>query len=205
MSYSGTIPMDVNPSVREALGELATLLRDYHYSEHAVGRILAHTAAHGTPTGAPELDREDEADAEMVFVAELEPVPFDHESWDREDVFLDVRLLADGTHPFPMPDADEGAGPLPEPPDVRDPHDWPDDDDDAIGVEELVPSSPAKADPDAEPPADWEGSAAAGWALALPPISGGSPDDGPGFVPSDEDWADYRQHFDHAEVIYGYE
>jgi hypothetical protein len=32
-----SIPLHVSPSVRRALGELATLLRDYRYSEHAVG------------------------------------------------------------------------------------------------------------------------------------------------------------------------
>lgn len=51
----------------------------------------------------------------------------------------------------------------------------------------------------AEPPDGWEGSAAAGWA-SLPPIRGGSP-----FEPSPDDWADYRNHFDRAEALYGYE
>jgi hypothetical protein len=40
---------------------------------------------------------------------------------------------------------------------------------------------------------------------ALPPIAGGSPDDGPEFIPSDADWEDYRGHFDRAEPRYGYE
>jgi hypothetical protein len=48
-----------------------------------------------------------------------------------------------------------------------------------------------------EPPDDWKGSTAAGWALIppeledleLPPIAGGAPEP---FSPSPEDWADYR-------------
>jgi hypothetical protein len=105
-----SIPLHVSPSVRKALGELATLLRDYHYSEHAVGRIVAHTAREGTPTGCPELDREDEQDASEVFVAELEPVGLDSPAWDVDAgaVYLDVDLIVRGEHPFPIdPDADD--------------------------------------------------------------------------------------------------
>src|SRR5438270_568584 len=76
MSHCAAIAMDVNPSVRKAAGELATLLDDYHYSPHARDRIVRYTIANGTPSGCPELDREDEADASMGFEAELEPVPF---------------------------------------------------------------------------------------------------------------------------------
>jgi hypothetical protein len=104
--------VDVNPVIRRALGELSTLLEDYHYSQHARERIVAYTAREGTPTGCPELDPEDDHDAEMVFVAELPEIPFDSPAWDREDVFLDVRMLAAGVHPLPFgdgpdaPDAD---------------------------------------------------------------------------------------------------
>jgi hypothetical protein len=93
----------VSPSTRKALEALATLLLDYHYSAHAIGRITAYAAANGTPSGSIYLDREDEEDACMVFEQEQEPVPYDHESWGREDVFLDVELLAQGVHPWPIP------------------------------------------------------------------------------------------------------
>jgi hypothetical protein len=96
----------VSPSTRKALEALATLLLDYHYSAHAIGRIAAYAAANGTPTGCAYLDREDEADATEVFVAELGPVDYDSPAWAREDVFLDVELLAAGTHPAPFGEPD---------------------------------------------------------------------------------------------------
>src|SRR5262245_12448065 len=96
------IPLYVSPSVGHALEQLGVLLDDYHYSPHARGRILSYAAAHGTPTGCADLDREDEADATEVFVAELGPVDSDSPAWAREDVFLDAELLAAGTHPWPL-------------------------------------------------------------------------------------------------------
>src|SRR5690348_6928529 len=98
-----SVPRHVSPSVRKALGELAILLDEYGYTPHARDVVLAHTAREGTPTGCIYLDPEDEQDASEVFVAELEPVPFDHESWDRQDVLFDARMLAEGTHPWPIP------------------------------------------------------------------------------------------------------
>jgi hypothetical protein len=103
------VRLDINPQFAPALEQLGILLDDYHYSPHARGRILAFTAIHGTPTGCPELDREDEQDAEMVFVSELPEVPFDSESWGREDVVLDVALLVENRHPWPMPDEPDDA------------------------------------------------------------------------------------------------
>jgi hypothetical protein len=90
--------------------ELDTLLEDYHYSPHARAQIVAYTAREGMPTGCAYLDREDEQDTSEVFVAELEPVPLDHESWDRPDVMLDAELLAEGTHPFPVAPISGGCG-----------------------------------------------------------------------------------------------
>jgi hypothetical protein len=105
-----TIPMDVNPHVAAAAEQLGILLDDYHYSPHCRDAIVAYTVAHGTPTGAPGLDREDEHDAEVVFVAELKPVPYDSPAWDDEFVFLDAEWLAAGVHPLPFaePDAPDG-------------------------------------------------------------------------------------------------
>jgi hypothetical protein len=85
------------------------LLDDYHYSQHAKERILAYTAAHGTPSGCAYLDREDERDAEMIFVAELPAIPYDEPTWDDDGaVLLDVLMLLAGTHPFPVGEPEEG-------------------------------------------------------------------------------------------------
>jgi hypothetical protein len=102
MATIACIPFDVNPHVAIALEQLGVLLDDYSYSQHAKERILAYTAANGTPSMCPELDASDEHDAEMVFVAELPAIPLDDPAWDREDTFLDAAMLADGTHPSPF-------------------------------------------------------------------------------------------------------
>src|SRR4051812_20892025 len=81
------VPFHASPSVRKALGELATLLEDYRYSQHARESICAHVAREGTVTGAPGLEAEDEADASMVYEAELTPVPFDSPAWDDESAY----------------------------------------------------------------------------------------------------------------------
>jgi hypothetical protein len=100
------IPFDVNPHVAQALVELSILMDDYHYSQHAREQILAYTAAHGTPSGCACLDREDEADASMVFEESLPIVPWDSPAWDRETdtITLDVPMLEAGVHPFPLLD-----------------------------------------------------------------------------------------------------
>src|SRR5262245_13684975 len=142
--------MDVNPSVRKAVGELAILLDEYGYSPCVRESICRYTAANGTPTGAPGLDREDEHDAEMVFVAELEPVPFDSDAWDRDtSVTLDVPMLLDGTHPFPLPCEWNDLPP-----------EW---DDEPL---------PAESDaPDASPHCRFPGVATVAERRALPPLS----------------------------------
>jgi hypothetical protein len=166
--------MDVNPSVRKAVGELATLLDEYGYSPCAREAIVRYTVANGTPSGCPALDREDEHDASMVFEAELEPVPFDSPAWDRDGgVYLDVALLAENRHPTPFPA---------EPPDV--------------GYGQAPDESwfhPHRHSPNG--------------ANGLPPVRGGSEEAGR-FEPSEQDWRDYREHFDRAgapEAPFGYE
>jgi hypothetical protein len=72
---------DVSPSARKALDALATLLLEYSYPGHVVGRIVAYTAANGTPSCCPDLDREDEHDACMVYEQEQEPVPYGSPEW----------------------------------------------------------------------------------------------------------------------------
>jgi hypothetical protein len=63
------------------LGALGEWLLDNHYSQHAAEAIVGHTAAEGTPTGSPYLDREDEPTASEVFVEAMEAVPFDDPAW----------------------------------------------------------------------------------------------------------------------------
>jgi hypothetical protein len=139
-----SIPLHVSPSVRKALGELATLLRDYHYSEHAVGQVVAYTAREGTPTGSPYLDREDEADAEAVYVAELEPVDLASDAWDRDtSVIFDAAMLADGSHPWPIPVTGDD--------DPTEPDDFA-----AAALEDLALPPVAGGSPDDDGPAPYE-------------------------------------------------
>jgi hypothetical protein len=129
-SSGPAIPLYVSPSVQGALEQLGILLDDYHYSPHARGRILAYTAANGTPTGCPELDREDEADAGMVFEESLEPVDFGSVAWDRsQDVLFDMEMLIEGNHPFPVPA-------------------YGDDDEDGLAVDSLEPRYTAEDEAD---------------------------------------------------------
>jgi len=73
-------------------------------------------------------------------------------------------------------DLDAGCGPIPDPlPETfKAPEEWP-----------------------IEPPDDWPGDAAVGWA-SLPP-------GGVEAYRSPEDWAEYRRHFDREDGLYGYE
>jgi hypothetical protein len=191
MVHCAAIPSDVNPAVRPALDALAVLLTDYHYSAHATTLIVAYVAAEGTLAGAPGLDAEDEADAEMVFVAELEPVAYDAPDW--------------GAIVPPELDPDAGCPPVPDPlPDYRSPEEW-----------EAIEPGPI------EPPDSWEGDGSVGWASLPPIRGGGpEPDErdaqdhrdwlasvagsGP-FVPSPADLAEMHAHRDAVELIYGYE
>jgi hypothetical protein len=65
-----------------AMPALWSWLVDHHYSLHAVERIVAHTLAEGTPTGAPELDREDEELATEVWIEAMPRVPMAARDWD---------------------------------------------------------------------------------------------------------------------------
>jgi hypothetical protein len=218
-STTKSIPLHISPSVRPGLDALSLWLENEHYSQHARESILAHAAAEGTPTGSPYLEPGDEAGSNGAFIRALEPVPYSSPAWDLEDVILDAAMLAAGTHPFPMPD-DDGRD-IPPDAAVVPPELDPDDDDDDLSVEELIPS-PARADPDAEPPDDWAGDASVGW-VSLPPIRGGGPDETydptptewaqacalfrepEPFVPSATDLAELHAHRDATEALYGYE
>jgi hypothetical protein len=152
MGHSTTIPLHVSPSVRKALRELDTLLEDYHYSPHARGQIVAHTAREGTPTGCAYLDREDEADASMVFESELEPVPYDSDVWDRDTgVLFDAAMLAEGNHPWPLVQDCSDDRTIPPDADLLPPELDPDDDDGDLVVETIVVRPVCGGSEEAEP------------------------------------------------------
>jgi hypothetical protein len=158
-----SIRLYVSPSVRRALGVLATLLEDCHYSRHARESICGHVAREGTLAGAPGLDPGDEADAEMVFVAELESAPFDSEAWDRDQgVLFDAEMLAEGTHPWPIPAVGDDDRTIPPDAELEDYAAW------DARQERLMEEI-----------------------RALRPISGGAPVDGPPYDPTPEDLADF--------------
>jgi hypothetical protein len=96
------VPLYTNPHFQPGLDALSWWLEQNHYSQHAREAILAHTARVGTPTASAYLEASDEAEASEAFVSALPEVPEASEAWDREDVFLDAGMLADGTHPWPI-------------------------------------------------------------------------------------------------------
>lgn len=97
-----SIPLHRNPALRPGLAALVEWLIEGSYSAHAIGRIFDYTAVEGTPTGCPELAPEDEYGASSVFCDGLDLVPYSADAWHFDDVFLDARMLAEGTHPFPF-------------------------------------------------------------------------------------------------------
>src|SRR6185312_6133526 len=171
-----SVPYYRNPTFKPGLDALVALLMGRNYSGHAIGRVYDHVAVHGTLEGSM-VEPEDMADAESAFVDALPAIDFDSPVWGGD---FDAAL-----------EADDDAMPLPELPDVRDPGDWPSEaqliaaeaPDGAIVARKMIDAG------------------------VLPmPVSGGSPDDEPApFEPSEDDWRDYREHFDRAEPVYGYE
>jgi hypothetical protein len=65
------------------------------YSQHCRERIVAHADFHGTLAGCPELDPEDEAVAEQVFVEALPAVPLTSHAWDDDTEWC----LSAASHP----------------------------------------------------------------------------------------------------------
>jgi len=55
---------------------------DQHYSQHCWERIRDHTAVHGTPTGCPELDPEDEATATEIYCQAMPAIDPGDSAWD---------------------------------------------------------------------------------------------------------------------------
>jgi hypothetical protein len=102
MAHRG-VPLHRNPTLRPGLAALVEWLMDSDFNAHAIGRIFDYVAVQGTPTGCPELPAEDEAPATAVFCDGLDAVPYSSDAWTHDDVFLDAQMLADGTHPGPLP------------------------------------------------------------------------------------------------------
>lgn len=92
------------------MGQAGTALAAYlmarNYSAWSRRNILAHVERAGELAGAVALgllDAEDEAEATEIFVANLPAEPMCHRDWDDESVILDVELLIQGAHPWPIP------------------------------------------------------------------------------------------------------
>lgn len=109
MSHSISVPLFINPAVRPGLDALSLWLEQAHYSQHAREAILAHAAREGTPTGSSYLEAEDEAGATGAYLRALPAVPYADPAWDDESVILDVPMMIDGTHPFPLAPISGGA------------------------------------------------------------------------------------------------
>jgi hypothetical protein len=105
-STTAAVPLYRNPAFQPGLDALSAFLAENQYSMHAIDRILAHAAAHGTPTGSPYLDAEDESGATDAFVDGLDPVSGDSSGWDDPSVFLDADSLREAAEATPEPEAD---------------------------------------------------------------------------------------------------
>jgi hypothetical protein len=71
-----------SPVQSSGLDRLACWLAGEGYHQAAIARLLIYTYREGTPTGAPDLDREDEEMAEHAFVEGQEPMPGVSAEWD---------------------------------------------------------------------------------------------------------------------------
>jgi hypothetical protein len=114
-----SVPFHVSSSLSGAMAALDGFLEDAGYHAYSRRAIVRAAAVHGTPTASTELCDEDEAEATEAWVSALPESPFDGPAWDHEDVFLDVELLAAGTHPFPMPEPPDGPDAPDDGPSVR--------------------------------------------------------------------------------------
>jgi hypothetical protein len=115
------VPFHINPALAPAADALGVTLFGLGYHEHARGKIVALALVTGDPTASEELCDEDQSEAVDAWVDALPEVPYSDPAWDRDDAFLDVAMLAAGTHPLPW-----GIVP-PELEDELEPPDAPDD------------------------------------------------------------------------------
>jgi hypothetical protein len=171
-STRSAVRLHRNPQLAPGLSALVPFLIDQHYSSHAIGRIEAYVATHGTLAGSI-IEPEDEAAAEEAFVASLPAVDASSGSWDRDGgVYLDVPMLIEMTHPWPVPDG-------------------------GFDDDRTIPPDAALLPPELDPDDDDADIAAIGRFLeSLPPISGGAPE------PSEADRADFEQWLDQVDADY---
>ena len=122
MSHSTpvAVPLYLNPAFQPGLDALSLWLAERGYSTHAIDRILADAAAHGTPTGSAYLDPGDEAGATDAFVDGLEPVSFDSPGWDDPGVFIDVDSILEAAQGIDDADRSIPAGAVLVPPELDD-------------------------------------------------------------------------------------
>jgi hypothetical protein len=122
MSHSITIavPLYLNPAFQPGLDVLSLWLAERGYSTQAIDRILAHAAIHGTPTGSPYLDAEDESGAADAFADGLESVSFDSPDWDDPGVFIDVDSILEAAQGLDDADRSIPAGAVLVPPELDD-------------------------------------------------------------------------------------
>jgi hypothetical protein len=170
-----SIPFYANPPLRPGLDALSWWLEDRHYTPHARDRILAYAAARGTPTGSPDLEAGDEAEATEAFVGGLPDVPPDDPAWDDQTFVLDAEMLAEGNHPWPIPTRPEDDDDRSMPPDA------------VLMPPELEREGFDPTPEDLEDLRRWEQEIEAGRpGLTIAPIGGGAP------APTAEDAAEAR-------------
>lgn len=194
---------------RPELSMLRVHLMSIGYAHSTAERVAAYAEEEGTLAGCPDLDGEDEREAEEVFVSEMDPVPSPSPDWGS--------MRGDESPRFEEDDRWELGPDRPTlraiPPELEDDdeHDtaildlWEDRHEEAMrGLEvDRIPDAGEPYEPteqdladydlwlrDREPlgdPADVE--APEDFALALPPIAGGSPE-ADRHVPTPEDLDD---------------
>lgn len=171
------VPFHRNPELVPAVNALSTTLFGAGYHEYAREKIVRLAWITGDPTASVELCDEDEAEAVDAWIEGLPEVPYSSDAWSVPDVFLDVELMANGTHPFPMGPEQPERDPLGPGPFIL------------LGPDDGGPMDPEDLDgpdaPDDGPYCRFPG------VMALPPIRGGS-DEAEPFEPSAEDLADYH-------------
>ena len=189
-----SITTAIDPSTRPALAALRRfLVQESTYSLNAIVAIVAHVAEHGTLGDAPFVYPPDIDALTAAYVAGFEPVEMASSAWgspqgreSRHDPADDVwtpndTIRTSGPIEFEDDDLDH---PEPEvPPPLTD--------DERAEVHGDAPDAHVTTRP-----GYWEVLGTDG-ITPLPTISGASLDQP--YEPTDEDWAEYRRHFDLAD------
>lgn len=166
------------PGQTRRRGPVETLrawLWDNHYSPHAADRIVAHAEAEGTVSGCPYLDREDEAAASEVYAEAFEPVGRTSPAWgNASDAPSPLDPLDDIWSTVIPPELEVSEDEMIE--ETIDPHD-------GESFETAVPVA-----------------VGGGIDIVVLPIAGGAPVEVPHFVPTEQDWADYRAHCEREDA-----